>query len=113
LDCLGAGSAGIATLNLLCKLGLDKNNILLVDRKGVIATKTSNLSEVKLQYAAQTNKETLADAMHGADIFLGVASANLGSKTMDKSMADKPIVFALSNPDPKISPTDANAVRDD
>jgi malate dehydrogenase (oxaloacetate-decarboxylating)/malate dehydrogenase (oxaloacetate-decarboxylating)(NADP+) len=104
LVCLGAGSAGIATLNLLCKLGLDKNNILLVDRKGVITTNTSNLSEVKLQYAAQTNKETLADAMQGADIFLGVASANLVSKTMVKSMADKPIVFALSNPDPEISP---------
>ncbi|CAB9539373.1 NADP-dependent malic enzyme (EC [Bathymodiolus brooksi thiotrophic gill symbiont] len=113
LVCLGAGSAGIATLNLLCKLGLDKNNILLVDRKGVITTNTSNLSEVKLQYAAQTNKETLADAMQGADIFLGVASANLVSKTMVKSMADKPIVFALSNPDPEISPTDANSVRDD
>ncbi len=113
LVCLGAGSAGIATLNLLCKLGLDKNNILLVDRKGVITTNTSNLSEVKLQYVAQTNKETLADAMQGADIFLGVASANLVSKTMVKSMADKPIVFALSNPDPEISPTDANSVRDD
>jgi len=113
LVCLGAGSAGIATLNLLCELGLKKENILLVDREGVISTDLQNVSEVKAQYAVKTNKKTLADAMQDADIFIGVAAANLVSKDMIKSMADKPIVFALSNPDPEISPTDANAVRDD
>ncbi|AYQ56190.1 malate dehydrogenase [Bathymodiolus thermophilus thioautotrophic gill symbiont] len=113
LVCLGAGSAGIATLNLLCELGLNKNNVLLVDSKGVVATHRPNLSEVKLQYATQSDKKTLADAMKDADIFLGVAAANLVSKAMVKSMADKPIVFALSNPDPEISPTDAHSVRDD
>ncbi len=113
LVCLGAGSAGIATLNLLCDLGLDKDNILLVDKEGVINTKMQGLSDVKAQYAVDTNKETLADAMQDADIFIGVAAANLVSKEMVKSMADNPIVFALSNPDPEISPADANSVRDD
>ena len=113
LVCLGAGSAGIATLNLLCELGLQKKNILLVDREGVISTDLQDLSDVKAQYAVETDKKTLADAMKDADIFIGVAAANLVSKEMVKSMADKPIVFALSNPDPEISPADANAVRDD
>jgi malate dehydrogenase (oxaloacetate-decarboxylating)(NADP+) len=113
LVCLGAGSAGIATLNLLCELGLKKENILLVDREGVISTDLQNVSEVKAQYAVKTNKKTLADAMQDADIFIGVAASNLVSKDMVKSMADKPIVFALSNPDPEISPADANSARDD
>jgi malate dehydrogenase (oxaloacetate-decarboxylating)/malate dehydrogenase (oxaloacetate-decarboxylating)(NADP+) len=111
--CLGAGSAGIATLNLLCELGLDKNNILLVDREGVISTDLKNVSSVKKQFAVETNKKTLSDAMIGADVFIGVAAADLVSKQMIRSMADNPIVFALSNPDPEISPSDANSVRDD
>ncbi|CAC9537027.1 NADP-dependent malic enzyme [uncultured Candidatus Thioglobus sp.] len=113
LVCLGAGSAGIATLGLLCELGLNKDNILLVDREGVITKDLQNVSKVKAQYAVKTDKKTLADAMQDADIFIGVAAANLVSKEMVKSMADNPIVFALSNPDPEISPADANAVRDD
>ena len=113
LVCLGAGSAGIATLNLLCDLGLDKDNILLVDKEGVINKQMQGLSNVKAQYAVETDKETLADAMQDADIFIGVAAANLVSKDMVKSMADNPIVFALSNPDPEISPADANSARDD
>jgi malate dehydrogenase (oxaloacetate-decarboxylating)/malate dehydrogenase (oxaloacetate-decarboxylating)(NADP+) len=113
LVCLGAGSAGIATLNLLCELGLSKDNIFLVDKKGVISQKMENVSQIKAQYSAKTDKKTLADAMQGADVFIGVAAANLVSKQMIKSMADKPIVFALSNPDPEISPKDAHSVRDD
>ncbi|SHN91305.1 NADP-dependent malic enzyme [Bathymodiolus heckerae thiotrophic gill symbiont] len=113
LVCLGAGSAGIATLGLLCELGLNKDNILLVDREGVITKDLQNVSKVKAQYAVKTDKKTLADAMQDADIFIGVAAANLVSKEMVKSMADNPIVFALSNPDPEISPANANAVRDD
>ncbi len=113
LVCLGAGSAGIATLNLLCELGLNKDNILLVDKEGVINTQMSDLSEVKAKYAATTDKKTLADACKDADAFLGVAAANLLSQDMVKSMAVNPIVFALSNPDPEISPADAHAVRDD
>ena len=113
LVCLGAGSAGIATLNLLCDLGLSKDNILLVDREGVISHKLADVGEVKAQYMAQTDKETLADAMQDADVFIGVAAANLVTQDMVKSMAKNPIVFALSNPDPEISPADAQAVRDD
>lgn len=113
LVCLGAGSAGIATLNLLCELGLSKDNILLVDKEGVVSQKMKNVSQIKAQYSAKTDKKTLADAMQGADVFIGVAAANLVSKQMIKSMANKPIVFALSNPDPEISPKDAHSVRDD
>ncbi|KAA0442561.1 MAG: malate dehydrogenase [Candidatus Thioglobus sp.] len=113
LVCLGAGSAGIATLNLLCELGLKKANILLVDKDGIINVKMANLSAEKAQYAAVTDKKTLADAMQNADVFLGVAAANLVSKEMVKSMAPKPIVFALSNPDPEICPADAHIARDD
>ena len=111
--CLGAGSAGIATLNLLCDLGAYKKNIFLVDREGVIKAGMKNLSKEKGSYANDTEKSTLADAIDGADVFIGVAAANLVSKDMIKTMADNPIVFALSNPDPEISPEDAHAVRKD
>ncbi|VVH66791.1 NADP-dependent malic enzyme (EC [uncultured Gammaproteobacteria bacterium] len=113
LTCLGAGAAGIATLDLLCELGFQKSNILLVDSKGVINNQRENLTKEKLDYVSTTHKQTLADAMQDCDVFVGVASANLVSKDMVKSMADNPIVFALSNPDPEISPADANSVRDD
>ncbi|MBL6985041.1 MAG: malate dehydrogenase, partial [Candidatus Thioglobus sp.] len=95
LTCLGAGAAGIATLDLLCELGFKKSNILLVDSKGVITNKRKGLSKEKLDYAATTDKQTLADAMDNCDVFVGVASANLVSPDMVKSMADNPIVFAL------------------
>lgn len=111
--CLGAGSAGIATLRLLYELGLNKDNILLVDREGVISCDMENLTPNKQYFAADTDKKTLADAMEEADVFIGVAAANLVTKEMVKSMAAKPIVFALSNPDPEISPADAKSVRDD
>ena len=111
--CLGAGAAGIATLNLLCEIGFDKNNILLVDSKGVINQKRTGLSKEKLQYQSTTDKNTLTEAINNADVFIGVASSNLVSKDMVASMADNPIVFALSNPNPEISPADANSVRDD
>ncbi|SMN13888.1 NADP-dependent malic enzyme [Bathymodiolus heckerae thiotrophic gill symbiont] len=113
LTCVGAGAAGIATLGLLCELGFKKSNILLVDSKGVVTQDRVNLSKQKSRYASKSTKQTLADAMQGCDIFVGVASANLVTKEMVRSMADNPIVFALSNPDPEISPADANSVRDD
>jgi malate dehydrogenase (oxaloacetate-decarboxylating)/malate dehydrogenase (oxaloacetate-decarboxylating)(NADP+) len=113
LVCLGAGSAGIATLHLLGEMGLKKENILLVDRVGLITTDREGMGDIKAVFAMKTDKKTLADAMHGADVFIGVASANLVTQDMVKSMADKPIVFALSNPDPEISPADAHACRDD
>ncbi|SFV79694.1 NADP-dependent malic enzyme [hydrothermal vent metagenome] len=113
LTCLGAGAAGIATLDLLCELGFKKSNILLVDSKGVITDSREGLTKEKADYASTTDKQTLVDAMQDCDIFVGVASSNLVSQDMVKSMADNPIVFALSNPDPEISPADANAARDD
>ena len=113
LTCLGAGAAGIATLDLLCELGFKKSNILLVDSKGVITNSREGLTKEKADYASHTDKQTLSDAMKDCDVFVGVASSNLVSQAMVKSMADNPIVFALSNPDPEISPADANATRDD
>ena len=111
--CAGAGSAGIATLNLLLELGFSKDNILLVDRNGVVSTKSKNLSKEKLTFAADTDKTTLSDAINGSDVFIGVARGNLVTKEMVKSMAKTPIIFALSNPDPEISPVDVYACRDD
>ena len=111
--CAGAGSAGIATLNLLLELGFSKDNILLVDRNGVVSTKSENLSKEKLAIAVDTDKKTLSDAIDGADVFIGVARGNLVTQEMVKSMAKSPIIFALSNPDPEISPVDVYACRDD
>ena len=111
--CAGAGSAGIATLNLLLELGFSKDNILLVDRNGVVSTKSENLSKEKLAFAVDTDKTTLSDAIEGADVFIGVARGNLVTQEMVKSMAKRPIIFALSNPDPEISPVDVYACRDD
>ena len=111
--CAGAGSAGIATLNLLLDLGFIKDNILLVDRNGVVSTKSEKLSKEKLAFAADTDKKTLSDAIDGADVFIGVARGNLVTQEMVKSMAGRPIIFALSNPDPEISPVDVYACRDD
>jgi len=111
--CAGAGSAGIATLNLLLELGFSKDNILLVDRNGVVSSKSENLSKEKLAFAANTDKKTLSDAIDGSDVFIGVARGNLVTQEMVKSMAGRPIIFALSNPDPEISPVDVYACRDD
>ena len=111
--CAGAGSAGIATLNLLLELGFSKDNILLVDRNGVVSTKSNNLSKEKLIYAADTDKKTLTEAIDGSDVFIGVARGNLVTQEMVKSMAKRPIIFALSNPDPEISPAEVYDCRDD
>jgi len=111
--CLGAGSAGIATLNLLLELGLNKENIFLVDQKGIVSAGRENVSEFKASFAVDTDKKSLAESMDGADVFIGVAAANMVTQDMVKSMAYNPIVFALSNPDPEISPADAYACRDD
>ena len=112
--CAGAGSAGIATLNLLTELGVKRENMLLVDRNGVVSQdKKKKVNKYKAAFAVDTKKETLNDAMNGADVFIGVARGNLVTQEMVKSMAEKPIIFALSNPDPEISPVDAFACRSD
>ena len=112
--CAGAGSAGIATLNLLTELGIKRENMLLVDRNGVVSEdKKKKVNKYKAAFAIDTKKETLNDAMNGADVFIGVARGNLVTQEMVKSMAEKPIIFALSNPDPEISPVEAFACRND
>ena len=111
--CLGAGSAGIASIKLLIELGAKRENVLLVDTKGVVEDTRTDLSTIKRTYARTTNRRTLSDAMRGADVFIGVAAADLLTADMLGSMADRPIVFALANPDPEIEPELAHATRKD
>ena len=111
--CLGAGSAGIASMRLLVSLGAKKENIYLIDRKGVIHSGRDDLNIYKQEFATETEQRTLEDAMQGADVFVGVSGPNLVDEAMLRSMADKPVVFALSNPDPEVSPEMAARVRDD
>ena len=112
--CAGGGSAGIATLNLLKEIGIKRENILLVDRNGVVSkNRKIKVNKYKALFEIETDKKTLSDAMDGADVFIGVARGDLVSQKMVKSMADKPIIFALSNPDPEISPADVYDCRDD
>jgi len=113
LVCLGAGSAGIASMRLLVAMGANKDNIFLVDRKGVVHAGRDDLNEYKKEFAPQTNQRTLADAMQDADAFIGVSGPNLVSAEMLKSMASNPVVFALSNPDPEIAYDVAIVTRDD
>lgn len=111
--CLGAGAAGIASMNLLLALGAQAENIYMVDRNGIIHSERDDLNEYKKPFALKTNKRTLMDAMQDADVFIGVSGANLVSAEMIAVMANKPIVFALSNPDPEITPALAHSVRQD
>jgi len=113
LVCLGAGAAGIASMKLLCKLGLQRENIRLIDRKGVIHSERADLNEYKQAFAVTTDERSLDDAMQGADVFIGVSGPGLVTSAMIKSMAAKPVLFALSNPEPEIHPHEAHAVRDD
>lgn len=110
---LGAGAAGIATARLLIALGSKRENITLVDRVGVIHTGRSDLNIYKQAYAVDTPSRTLAEALLGADVFIGVSGPGLVSADLIKTMADRPIVFALSNPVPEIMPDQAHAVRGD
>ena len=111
--CIGAGSAGIASMRLLVALGIKKHQINLIDRKGVVHSERDDLNIYKMEFATQTDERTLADAMQGADVLIGVSGSNLVTAEMVAGMADKPIIFALSNPDPEISPAVAQSVRDD
>ena len=111
--CLGAGAAGIASMHLLRAMGASHDNIFMVDRKGVVHAGRDDLNEHKQDFAIETERRTLADAMRDADVFIGVSGPDLVSPEMLASMAPKPIVFALSNPDPEIRPAVALAVRDD
>lgn len=112
--CTGAGAAGIACMNLLVHLGLKRENIFMVDRKGVITEERSDLNSYKQQFAnPNTDIRTLEQAMNGADALVGVSGPGIITQDMITSMAEKPVVFALSNPDPEIWPDDAKKVRSD
>ena len=111
--CLGAGAAGIASMRLLQKLGAKADNIFMIDRQGVIHSGRTDLNRYKQEFALETDRRTLADAMRGADVFIGVSGPDLVSEDMLASMSSQPIVFALSNPDPEISPSLAHKVRKD
>ena len=111
--CLGAGAAAMASMRLLMRLGVSLEQIRMVDRSGVIHTRRDNLNEHKQTFAGDYPEEQLEDALSGADVLIGVSGPNLVSSRMVQSMADKPVVFALSNPDPEITPDHAFALRDD
>jgi len=111
--CLGAGAAAIASMQLLIKCGAQREKIYMLDTKGVIHTRREDLNEYKQLFANNTDLRTLADVIDGADVFVGVSGPNLLSPELLTTMADKPIVFACSNPDPEIKPELALAVRDD
>ena len=111
--CLGAGAAATACMKLLVSLGATIENIYMIDRKGVIHSGRDDLNEHKAIFASETDKRTLADAMKGADVFVGLSGPNLLQPAELKLMAENPVVFACSNPDPEISPELAHAARPD
>ena len=104
----GGGAAGIACLNLMVSMGVKKDNITLVDHKGVVfAGRTEEMTEQKAWYARETNARTLAEAVRDGDVFLGLSRGGILTTEMVATMADKPLIMALANPDPEISPDDA------
>ncbi|PYE31324.1 malate dehydrogenase (oxaloacetate-decarboxylating)(NADP+) [Idiomarina fontislapidosi] len=111
--CMGAGAAAIACMELLIKCGAQREHIYMLDSKGVIHTRREDLNEYKALFANNTDKRTLEEVIEGADLFLGVSGPDLLAPEALKLMAEKPIVFACSNPDPEIKPELAQATRDD
>ena len=111
--CLGAGAAAIACMRILVSCGATRSNIFMLDRMGVIHKGREGINEYKAEFINDTDKRTLEDACTGADVFVGLSGANLLAPELLAKMAEKPIVFACSNPDPEISPALAKATRDD
>lgn len=111
---LGAGAAAIATARFYLQLGARKENMLLCDREGVIYEgRTEHMNPVKAAFAAKTDRRTVAEALDGADVLVGLSAAGLVTQDMVRTMADHPIIFALANPDPEITFDDARAARPD
>jgi len=114
LVCSGAGASAIACLDLLVRLGLKRENAIVCDSKGVIYQgREANMEPNKARYARDTSARVLGDAMPGADIFLGLSTAGALKAELVKTMADKPLILALANPNPEILPEDAKAARPD
>jgi len=110
----GAGAAAIASAEFFIKLGMRREHIALVDTKGVVyAGRTERMNQYKERLAAHTSARTLADALAGADVFVGLSVAGIVSREMVRTMAERPIIFALANPDPEIAYNDARAARPD
>ena len=110
----GAGAAGIACLDLLVAMGLPKGNATLCDTKGVIYQgRKDGMNQWKSAYAQKTKARTLAEALVGADAFFGLSAKGAVTQDMVRTMAEKPIIFAMANPDPEITPEDVYAVRSD
>ncbi len=114
LVCNGAGAAGIACLELLKSIGFKPENLILCDTKGVIYQgRKDGMNQWKSGYAVKTSKRTLADAFEGADVAFGLSVKGAFTPAMVKSMAAKPIIFAMANPDAEISPEEVASIRDD
>ncbi len=110
----GAGAAALACLGLLVKLGIPRENIWVTDLAGLVYEgRTELMDEDKIQFAQKTAQRTLAEAIEGADVFLGLSAGGVLKQDMVKKMAAKPLIFALANPNPEILPEDVKAVRDD
>jgi Malic enzyme len=110
----GPGAAGIATLELIKAMGVPHENVIAVDRKGVLYRgRTDDMNQWKSAHAVDTDKRTLADALEGADVFIGLSAKGALSGDLVKKMAPKPIIFAMANPDPEITPEEVHAVRPD
>ncbi|MGQ3168857.1 MAG: NADP-dependent malic enzyme [Hydrogenophaga sp.] len=110
----GAGAAALACLNLLLKVGLKRENVFVTDLAGVVYEGREELmDDDKRQYMQKTDKRKLAEVIEGADVFLGLSAGGVLKPAMVASMAAKPVIFALANPNPEISPEDAHAVRND
>lgn len=109
----GAGAGAISCTKLYLALGIKKENVVMVDSKGVVNVKRNDLNKYKQLFATKRDINTLAEAVKGADMFLGLSVANVMSKEMLASMAKNPIVFAMANPNPEISYEDAMSTRND
>ncbi|MDP4945146.1 malic enzyme-like NAD(P)-binding protein [Alishewanella sp. SMS8] len=111
--CMGAGAAAIACMELLIKCGAMREHIYMLDTKGVIHARREDLNQYKSLFANNTDKRTLEDALQGADVFVGVSGPDVLPAEALMLMADKPVIFACSNPDPEIKPELAHAARKD
>jgi malate dehydrogenase (oxaloacetate-decarboxylating)(NADP+) len=109
----GAGAAAIACTELIKAMGVKHDNVLMLDRKGVIYQGREGLDQWKSAHAANTDRRTLEEALVGADVFLGLSAAGALKPHMVKEMAPKPIIFAMANPDPEITPPEAKSARPD
>ncbi|HNB33548.1 MAG TPA: malic enzyme-like NAD(P)-binding protein, partial [Bacteroidia bacterium] len=109
----GAGASAISCTKLFVSLGAQKKNITMLDSTGVIRKDREGLDVNKSEFATDRNINTLEEAMHGADVFIGLSKGNILSADMLKSMADKPVVFAMANPNPEITYPDAKSARED